>query len=451
MADALTEHAGASLPKAMGDEAALEGAYRFLRNSHVSPEAILEPHVQATVERVTAVGGTVFAASDTTDFVFTGQVDRGVGIGESRNRRGFLGHFCLAIAADGSRRPLGLLGFAPVFRTGHKPEIKPWSRNRDTTRESLRWKALALDVANRTAGLPIVHVMDREADIYELMAALVTARQRFIIRAGQNRALMLDDGARARLFEALRNVAAVAQREVPLSARAAKTKRRRHRPAHQYKAHPPRGARLANLEIASAPFTIAKAKWSCDPELPESLTLNCVRVHEPHPPAGERAVEWMLITTEPTETVEQLFAVVDGYRARWVIEDYFKALKTGCAFEKNQLESRKTILNYLAVLAPVAWQLLLLRSLARDAPTGPATAALSKTQIEVLKAIAKKPLPAEPTVEQAFLAVAALGGHLRHNGSPGWQTLGRGLHDLLLYEAGWLAHAAHSPPGSDQS
>jgi hypothetical protein len=159
----------------------------------------------------------------------------------------------------------------------------------------------------------------------------------------------------------------------------------------------------------------------------------------------------MLITNEPTETVAQIFAVVDSYRARWVIEEYFKALKTGCAFEKNQLESRRTILNYLAVLAPVAWQLLLLRSLARDAPSSPADAALSKVQIEVLKAVAKKPLSPEPTVEEAFLAVAALGGHLKRNGPPGWQTLGKGFHDLLLFEAGWRAHASQSPPGCDQS
>lgn len=450
MADALAERPGESLPKAMGSEAALEGAYRFLRNPHVTPERILDPHVQATVARAEASGRVVLAVSDTTEFVFTGQADRGVGIGMTRKRQGFLGHFCLAVTGDGARRPLGLLGFRPVFRTGNKPIRDTWTRKRDPARESVRWIEVALDVANRTAGMPLIHVMDREADNFELMSALIAAKQRFVIRIAQNRAL-LKDGARVKLFDELRRVPTLALREVPLSPRAAKTKRRRRRPPYQFNKHPPRGARMAELELGAGSFTIARAKWSSDPELPDCLSLNCVRVHEPRPPEGEQPVEWMLITTEPIDTVAEILAVVDSYRARWVIEEYFKALKTGCAFEKNQLESRHTILNYLAVLAPVAWQLLLLRSLARNTPSSPAESALSRVQIEVLKAVAKKPLPPEPTVEEAFLAVAALGGHLKHNGPPGWQTLGKGFHDLLLYEAGWRAHASQSPPGSDQS
>jgi hypothetical protein len=35
-----------------------------------------------------------------------------------------------------------------------------------------------------------------------------------------------------------------------------------------------------------------------------------------------------------------------------------------------------------------------------------------------------------------MLAIAALGGHIKNNGDPGWLVLGRGLHDLLLLELG---------------
>jgi hypothetical protein len=106
-------------------------------------------------------------------------------------------------------------------------------------------------------------------------------------------------------------------------------------------------------------------------------------------------------------------------------------------------------LNALAIFAPVAWRLLLLRHLARTDDKAPATIALTPKQLVVLRAVARRPLPARPTAKDAMLAVASLGGHLRSNGDPGWLVLGRGLHDLLLLELGWRAR--EEAARSDQS
>jgi hypothetical protein len=173
-----------------------------------------------------------------------------------------------------------------------------------------------------------------------------------------------------------------------------------------------------------------------------SLPVNVIHVFERKPPPGEPAVEWFLLTNLPVDTDEAITFAVDCYRARWTIEEYFKALKTGCQFEKRQVESAHSLLNALAILAPVAWRLLLLRHLARDKHRSPASAALTGKQLEVLRAVAKKPLPARPTARDAMLAVATLGGHLKSNGDPGWLVLGRGMHDLLLLEMGWRAREA---------
>jgi hypothetical protein len=40
------------------------------------------------------------------------------------------------------------------------------------------------------------------------------------------------------------------------------------------------------------------------------------------------------------------------------------------------------------------------------------------------------------TIREAMLAIAALGGHIKNNGDPGWAVLGRGYEDLLLLERG---------------
>jgi hypothetical protein len=184
--------------------------------------------------------------------------------------------------------------------------------------------------------------------------------------------------------------------------------------------------------------------------LPATLAVHVVSVWEVAAPAGEEPVTWRLITTEPVDTVDQVLQIVDWYRTRWLIEEFFKALKTGCAYEKRQLESLATLLVALALLAPIAWQLLLLRHLARELPTHAATAVLTPRQVQILRALpAGATLSPTPIMRETLLAVARLGGHLRQNGAPGWLVLGRGMQKLLWMEQGWVAGVRRG--GCDQS
>ena len=123
---------------------------------------------------------------------------------------------------------------------------------------------------------------------------------------------------------------------------------------------------------------------------------------------------------------------------RWVRE-FFKSLKTGCAYEKRQLETQHALLNALAVLAPIVWRLLVLRQLARERPEAPASHLLTIEELKLLRALSKRvKLPDEPTLQDAMLAIAGIGGHLKRNGPPGWLTLGRGFNDFTMAYAGWL-------------
>jgi hypothetical protein len=89
-----------------------------------------------------------------------------------------------------------------------------------------------------------------------------------------------------------------------------------------------------------------------------------VLVHEVGAPNYAETVEWKLLTNLPIDTPEQVAAIVDAYRARWVIEEFFKALKTGCAYEKRQLETFRALMNALAIFSVIAWRLLVLRHVA---------------------------------------------------------------------------------------
>jgi hypothetical protein len=174
--------------------------------------------------------------------------------------------------------------------------------------------------------------------------------------------------------------------------------------------------------------------------------VNVVQVDEIEVEEGLMPIRWTLYTNEPIETAADILRIVDIYRARWTIEEYFKALKQGCAFETRQLDSLKSILVALAIFIPIAWRLLLLRSFGRTNNDTAATDVLSESQVEVLVATSKGKLPENPTVRQAMLAIAARGGHLPSNGEPGWMVLGRGFHELLLLEAGWIAARSAAPP-----
>jgi transposase-like protein len=435
LVDDLAESPAESFPKALPDSAALEGAYRFFSNPTVTPDGILEPHVRETATRCGALDR-VLVVHDTTEFEFAGDAAR-EGLGRLvRPGQGFFGHFSLAVTADGSREPLGVLSLETVIRTA--PRVARNKRAKQKQGEAKRWRAGVDRAEQHLAGhARAVHVMDREGDAYSLMVELALADRDFVIRSAHDRVL---DGPVRKLREAAQLAPTVIEREVQLSAR-------RSAPGPKGEHFPARRSRPARLSLAATEVVLAPK--APDAGLPKRLPLKLVHVFELLPPRGQPPVEWVLLTTLPVDSPDALAFVVDAYRARWIIEEYFKALKTGCQYEQRQLESAHALLNALAVLVPIAWRLLLLRHLAREADARPATDALTQTQVEVLRAVGKRPLPSNPTVRDALLAVAALGGHIKNNGEPGWQVLGRGYRDLLILEIGWQAR--RDPPGCDQS
>jgi hypothetical protein len=422
----LAERPGESFPKLL-DDAELEAAYRFFGNERVSPEDILAPHFRQTGRRA-AERGRVLVVHDTTQFEFPGNSKRsGLGRLIHAGAQGFFGHFSLALTADGARVPLGLLALETIFRLEKSIGHKNWTPEKSRG-ERARWLN-CVDDAEALLGprTKAIHVMDREADSYALLAGLSERGSEFVIRSFQDRVLVGHDEARLR--EVARAARPSLRREVPLSPRP-------RIPGPRGERHPARRFRIAKLSIAALAVELPRTS---DKRAVATLKANVVHVFEKKPPAGESAVEWFLLTNLPIDAPGAIAFVVDCYRARWVVEEFFKALKTGCQYEKRQLESAESLLNALAIFAPVAWRLLLLRHLARTDAKAPASTALTAKQLEVLAAVAKTPLPPRPTARDAMLAVATLGGHLKNNGDPGWLVLGRGMHDLLLLELGWRA------------
>lgn len=433
----------ASFPQASGSDGELEGVYRFFGNGKVSAEAILEPHIRETVRRAKQAQGAL-VIHDTTSFVFGGTTPReGLGwIHKQGASQGFFGHFALAVTANDERRPLGIVGMSSVVRTGTPlgREVSGRARTLRSDKESDRWTLLAAAVHQ---DLPdAVHVMDREADAFQIFEELSWLEASFVIRAreGDNRIILVDD-ERIPLSELRQQQPVRLKRTVRLS-------RRQPSPTSRMSGiHPPRAERTATLEVRSKTICLPRPSNQSRFAEPRTLQFNAVWVTEKGQPRGEEPVSWLLITNLSIASKDDLAAVVDAYRARWIIEEFFKALKTGCAFEKRQLESFHALMNALAVFSVIAWRLLLLRAVARQAPHTPASAALTGRQLRMLTQLSQVDdarvrrvrLPDRPTTHDALMAVAGLGGHLKNNGLPGWQVLGRGFEAMLLLELGWRA------------
>ena len=431
--DAITHRPDATVPETFEEEAGQEGYYRFIRNPNIDDAALLQPHFEATGQRAAKLDH-VLCHHDITEFNFDIRDDemRKHLARRSSKRQGFLWHASLVTSADGLRAPLGLAHAQPFV---HESELVDeeseafWTeRGGVFDNEKWRWfegvEAAELQLQDVTE---VTHVMDREFDDFQLQFCMAVDGYEYVTRLRYDRNVCT--GPRRQDFEHLNEALARhrwrQKRTIELSARTAE---------QASKIHPVRKARVATVQIRGAAVEIRRPDSVAAASALDHIEVNVVEVREVNTPTGEEPVHWLLVTSRPIDDTEQMWAIVDWYRARWTIEEKFKAIKTGCTYKELQHRSAKTLLCALAATAVVAHHLLVLRHLGRHAEDLPAKAVITLMQLRVLQATKSKFLSAEPTAGEAMAAVASLGGHIRSNGVPGWQVLGRGWQRLLEYE-----------------
>jgi hypothetical protein len=280
-----------------------------------------------------------------------------------------------------------------------------------------------------------VHVGDREADIFSLYTAARQIGVGFVVRVKQDRtALAGHDGHAApptlsRQARKGRGLKALCRDEgrLPVLGK-----------SRVWVA--PRGGRpgrrgRADVAVAGGPVT------SYSPQLSRTghaLRLWAVRVVEPDPPRGQKALEWMLLTDRPVESSADALEVAGWYALRWLVEEFFHCLKTGCRVEDRQLESAERLSPLIGVLCAVAARLLALKCDARLSPELPASDCAEPDVVQTLCRL----IDADPktlTVGRFFVEVARLGGHLarKRDGPPGWKTLWHGWQKLTLIHEGY--------------
>ena len=432
------------IPQAcQGDKAKAKGAYRFLDNARVDMHKLIASHTEATVERVRQ-HPVVLAVQDTTSLNYTEHAARGMGpINTKKDTAvGLILHDTMAFTPQGT--PLGLLDAQCWARD---PEAAGKREQRKDLpieqKESMKWlrsyRAVAA-VAELCPDTMLVSVGDREADIYDLFAeaAATPDGPKLLVRAekSRNRQAKCD--------------AEVVSDPAP---QASSDKKREHQPLWEHMAQkglagtiqihvPRRGDRLARdatLELRVAAVDLKAPNGS---KLPPCQVWAVLAQETGAAKDVKEPVEWMLLTTVPTEGFEAGVERLNWYVQRWSIEVYHRTIKSGTRTQDRRLTTAEGIENCLAIDLVVAWRVHLLVMQARETPDVSCEGFFEEVEWRVLCAHAARDHDPEcpPTLRQAVRWLAALGGFLgrKCDGEPGNTTVWRGIDRLSAMVQGYL-------------
>jgi hypothetical protein len=433
---ALGERPNLSIPAACEGRAEMTAAYRFFDNEKVAFDNVVQPHLEQTRQRV-AAQQVALLVQDTTEVDVTRPAQEVKGVGELDGaRRGFLLHVLQAFAPDGT--PLGTAAVEVLNRTegvSHAPASEKNHKRHQTpieAKESMRWLTglrQARNLAQQAPSTHCVYVADSEADIYELFSEPRGEQPlHWLIRACQDRALEGKTGARVR--DQVLATPVLYQVDLKVRERQAKTA------AEDRQRRKSRVARVAAMEVRALRVQLRPPSRP-DRKLP-SVWVNVVLVSEPNPPTGEAPIEWILLTTLPIDTPEQVRTVVAYYCVRWGIELLFRTLKSGCRIEERFFEHMDRLGPCVGLYLIVAWRVLFLCHLGRNCPDMDCEAILEPSEWKAVwvKVKGRKPPRKAPRLSEMVHLIASLGGYVeRPKSEPGTQTLWIGLQ--RMYDLAW--------------
>jgi hypothetical protein len=422
LADALVCHPGGTLPQKVRDPAALQGLYRLMQRPEVTHASVLAPHQAETLRRIEAHSGPLLAICDATELDYSGlaSVEHLGQIGKGHGR-GYICHNVLIV--DPRRREV--LGLAnQILHIRDKApagEAKAAIRRRES-RESRLWPEGTLPLPETPK---LITVCDRGGDTLEELEHEAKSGRGFVIRSCHDRNATAGHEGEAvteKLYTLARRARAMGTYQLEVAAS-------RERPGH-----------TATMQFAFVAVRLMPPKQPRGEHSQEPLAVWVVRAWEKNPPKGAEPLEWFLITNVSLLSSAKARQIIVWYECRWIIEEYHKALKTGCNIEEMQFTYAARLAAMIALQSVVALTLLNLRDASRrpDAKTTKATTVVAHDYVKVLSAWRCGEERPEWTVHEFFLALARLGGHQnrRHDKQPGWLVLWRGWTALQFLVTG---------------
>jgi hypothetical protein len=423
---AMAAHPAQSLPQQMdGERTALDGAYRLINHPGVSLDILSKPHWEQTRQRAREQRVVLFV-QDTTELDYTHfPTMEGLGPIGDGNGRGLLLHSTLGVVPDESPQVLGLAHQQVVLR---QPADESGD---DSSPEGKVWARAAEAVGSPSEDVWWVHVGDRGSDDFRFMHACRDDDKHFLIRVMHNRLLEWDqediDPGMRKLVDHAESLPA------------------QHHYTLEVPANHERSARTAQMCLAWTQVTIPPPTQA-PPELCDQspITAWVIRAWEVNAPPDAEPIDWILITSVPTKTVEDAKERVRWYTPRWMSEDYHQCLKTGCDIEHRQFDHGNDIRRLLGLCGPIAARLLQLRQVNRLDSDVPAAEHIAPLKVKILTERLELDNGDSLTMGEFWNGVAQLGGYLGRpgDGPPGWRTIWRGWRYLSDLVTGARLHMA---------
>lgn len=424
----LGKHPSGSIPHGCDEWADTKATYELFKNENVTAAKLLQPHQERTWQRV-GHHPCVLAVQDTTylDYSHYPSIE-GLGpIGtEDQNLHGIIMHNTLAITPTGV--PLGTLHQQLWVRTEREAaQTQEEKRGRPIEeKESYKWiESLKALTPHIPASTHLIAVCDAESDVYELLHEAQQCKASFLIRAAQDRALL--EPEEKNLWAAVLKQKSKAQLTIEVAAK-------KQEPARKATV----SVRYRRVKL-KPPYRSKKQRLT--PLKP--VTVTAILVREDNPPAKITPVEWLLLTNVGVTSIEDALECIEWYCQRWQVEIFHKVLKSGCRIEHRRLKNFDRLQPCIALFSVIAWRIHWMTWLLRAQPDAPCTLILADSEWRALYTLATRTVADPdkiPSVEQAILWIAQLGGFLRRksDGVPGVTVIWRGWQRFQDALSMWL-------------
>ena len=418
LVDDLSARPTGSIPLACTGWAETKAAYRLLDNPATEWREILEVHTTRTVERMVGQP-VVLCIQDTTDLDFTSQPGiAGLGRLSYEAQHGMYVHPTLAATPAGVA-----LGVVDAWLWARKPKDQP------DVKESRRWVEGYEIVADWAATVPdtrLVYIADREGDLRALIdaAARRGTPADWLIRSKHNRKTATGE----KLWDRLAQSEPLGEVEFTLPAA------------------PDRPARRVRQTLYRQAATLPAHHGQ------PAATATAILAREEHPPTGQPAIEWRLLANRAADTLAAVVELIDWYRKRWLIEIFFRILKTGCRVEALQLGTLERLERAVVLYLIIAWRILHLVTWGRDCPNLPCDVVFDAEEWQAAWIVAHRTQPPEtpPPLGQMVRLIASFGGFLgrKHDGHPGPKAIWEGMQKVSAFAVAFVAtRAAYAGDG----
>lgn len=354
--------------------------YRLLHNPKLSEEILIK-EIKSRCSKAVA-GKVVLCLHDSSEanfFKHTGRLKPDTGLGPidaAKKGIGFKMHDSLVLDAK-SFYPYGI-SHIDLWTRDNDRDSKAWENRKKPVedKESSKWARGCLK-SEETLSMAntIIHIQDREGDIYDQIADFNNKESVFhIIRSRYDR--VTKDGHK--ISEHLKNSPVIGTYTLEVSS----------------DSHSKRKRRTAVLEVRSINVVLNKPMRASNSLPEESKTITVIQAREINAPENIDPLNWQLLTSCTVSDFEDAFQVIDWYGARWSIEEFYRVLKKeNFDIESSELETGWA-LRKLSIIAMdtslKVFQVMYCREIIEEGETLETICSFSEHEFECLSMLNQK-------------------------------------------------------------